>query len=90
MDQRSKDPFALIKEHILLPFASALETADEALHALFTTDAIQRIVNLVPDDWLKDDAHFTTIAEHRQAYVEYLTRRLEEPRNFVQEAIRAR
>jgi hypothetical protein len=90
MDQRSKDPFALIKEHILLPFASALETADEALHALFTTDAIQRIVNLVPDDWLKDDAHFTTIAEHRQAYVEHLTRRLEEPRNFVQEAIRAR
>jgi hypothetical protein len=90
MDQRSRDPFALIKEHILLPFASAIETADEALHAIFTEEVIHRIVNLVPDDWLKDDARFTTVAEHRQAYVEFLTRRLEAPRTFVEEAIRAR
>jgi hypothetical protein len=90
MDQRSKDPFALIKEHILLPFATAIETADEVLHAIFTQEVIRRIVNLVPEDWLNDDARFTTTAEHRQAYVEYLTRRLEQPRNFVEEAIRAR
>jgi hypothetical protein len=90
MDQRSKDPFALIKEHILLPFASAIETADEALHEVFTEDVIRRIVDLIPDDWLQGDSPFTTIGEHRQAYVEYLTRRLEAPRNFVQEAIRAR
>ena len=90
MDQRSKDPFALIKEHILLPFAGAIETADEALQVIFTEQIIHRIVNLVPDDWLQDDSRFNTTAEHRQAYVEYLTRRLEQPRNFVEEAIRAR
>ena len=90
MDQRSKDPFALIKEHILLPFANAIETADEALPEVFTEHVIRRIVDLVPDDWLQDDSRFTRIAEHRQAYVEYLTRRLEAPRNFVQEAIRVR
>jgi hypothetical protein len=90
MDQRSQDPFALIKEHILLPFAGAIETADEALHAIFTKEVIHGIVNLVPDDWLNDDTRFTTIAEHRQAYVEFLTRRLAEPRKFVEEAIRAR
>ena len=81
MDQRSKDPFSLIKEHILLPFADNIETADQKMTAAITGDVIREVVNLVPDEWIK---------ETRQAYVDYLTRRLEEPRNFVQEAIRAR
>ena len=51
---------------------------------------IKGVVDLVPDDWMKDNSPFNTIAENRQAYVEYLTRRLEAPRNFVEEAIRAR
>lgn len=81
MDQRSKDPFSLIKEHILLPFADNIEAADQKMTAAITADVIREVVNLVPDEWVK---------ETRQAYVDYLTRRLEEPRNFVQEAIRAR
>jgi hypothetical protein len=90
MDQRSKDPFPLIKEHILLPFASALETADQTMTPLITEEVINGIVELVPDDWMKDHAPFSSIAENRQAYVDYLTRRLEAPRQFVEEAIRAR
>ena len=90
MDQRSKDPFRLIKEHILLPFAIALETADEAMTASITKDAIKGIVDLVPDDWMEDNSPFSSIEENKQAYVDYLTRRLEEPRHFVEEAIRAR
>jgi len=90
MDRRSKDPFALIKEHILLPFAGAIEAADNAMTAAMTEDVIKQVVDLVPDDWLQEDSRFTTIAEHRQAYVDYLTNRLAAPRNFVEEAIRAR
>jgi hypothetical protein len=90
MDQRHKDPFRLIKEHILLHFASALEAADHVLTTALTEAVIKGVVELVPDDWMNEHAPFTTIAENRQAYVDYLTRRLEEPRNFVQEAIRAR
>jgi hypothetical protein len=90
MDQRSKDPFALIKEHILLPFADTLEAADEAMTDALTEAVIKDVVDLVPDDWMKDNSQFTTTAENRKAYVEYLTRRLEAPRNFVEEAIRAR
>ena len=90
MDQRSKDPFALIKEHILLPFASAIEKADQEMTAVITEEVIRSVVDLVPDDWMKDNSPFSTTAETRQAYVEYLTRRLETPRNFVEEAIRAR
>ena len=90
MDQRSKDPFRLIKEHILLSFASAIETIDHAMTASITKDVIKEIVDLVPDDWMNDNSPFSTTAENRQAYIDYLTRRLEEPRHFVEEAIRAR
>ena len=90
MDQRSKDPFPLIKEHILLPFASALEAADQTMTAAITPEIIEEIINLVPDEWLNEDARFDTTAEHRQAYARYLTRRLEAPRLFLEEAIRAR
>ena len=90
MDQRSRDPFPLIKEHILLPFASALEAADHAMTSAITQQVIKQVVDLVPDEWLNENARFTTTAEHRQAYVEYLTQRLDASRNFVEEAIRAR
>lgn len=90
MDQRSKDPFRLIKEHVLLPFAGALETADKAMTEVITEEVIKGVVDLVPDDWMKDNSPFSTIVENRQAYIDYLTRRLDEPRQFVEEAIRAR
>ncbi|HEX6042854.1 MAG TPA: HipA family kinase [Pyrinomonadaceae bacterium] len=90
VDQRTRDPFPLIKEHILLPFATSIEAADEAMTNAITADVIKRIVDLVPDDWMNDNTPFGTIAENRQAYVDYLTRRLEAPRQFVEEAIRAR
>ena len=90
MDQRIKDPFALIKEHILLPFATSIETADQAMTTAITEDVIKGVVELVPGEWLKDHAPFSSIAENRQAYVDYLTGRLDAPRTFVEEAIRAR
>jgi hypothetical protein len=90
MDQRSKDPFPLIKEHILLSFAGALEKADQQMTAAITEEVIRSVVDLIPDDWMKDNSPFSTTVENRKAYVEYLTRRLDAPRNFVQEALRAR
>lgn len=90
IDQRSKDPFTLIKEHILLPFANTLEIADQTMTAALNEDVIRTVVDLVPEEWLNDNSTFATTAENKQAYVEYLTRRLETPRNFVEEAIRAR
>ena len=90
MNQRSKDPFALIKDHILLPFAGSIAQADEVMTPLITEAVIKQVVELIPDDWMKDHAPFSTIAENRQAYVDYLTRRLDAPRQFVEEAISAR
>src|SRR6185503_4397302 len=66
MDQRSKDPFRLVKEHILLPFATSIEAVDEAMTALFTEEVIKRIVELIPDDWIKENSRFSTTTENRQ------------------------
>jgi hypothetical protein len=90
MDRRAKDPFPLIKEHILLPFADAIEAADQSMTAAINQTVVEQVVNLVPAEWLNENSRFPTTTEHRQAYIDYLTTRLEAPRNFVEEAIRAR
>ena len=90
INERSKDRFPLIKDHILLPFAGALEAADAAMTSVITEKVIAGAVELVPDEWLQGETFFNSRAENRQAYVDYLLRRLEEPRHFLEEAIRAR
>lgn len=88
--ERAAAPFERIRDHVLLPFASAIADADERLAATLSRDVIERIVALVPDDWLGGDVPFASVAGHRDAYAHYLCRRLEAPRVFAQEAIRAR
>jgi hypothetical protein len=87
---RSASPFPAIKDHILLKFADALEEADAAMAARLTRELVNEIVALVPEAWLAADAAFATPAKARDAYVQHLTRRLQAPRAFVEEARRAR
>jgi hypothetical protein len=87
---RSSGRFPLIKEHVLLPFASEIPAADAALSARLTLEVIESIVALIPASWLGDEPNFANQAEHRAAYIAYLSQRLEPPRAFVEEASRAR
>ena len=86
----SKDAFTRIKDHILLKFASALREADATLTERLTPEVIRDIVALVPDGWLNADSPFFTPQDARNAYAQHLTRRLQAPRAFLEEAIRAR
>ena len=86
---RAAMPFAAIKDHVLLPFATLLGDADRALSATLEADTIDAIAALIPDEWLGDDGHADKPAQ-RTAYTRYLTRRLEAPRAFAEEAERAR
>ena len=88
--ERSRDPFALIKDHVLLRLAASLEAADARLSERLTPEAIAGVVQMIPDAWLAGDALFGSSGEYRAAYVEYLVKRLEAPRAFLEEAIRAR
>jgi hypothetical protein len=87
---KAGDPFKMIKDHVLLPWATALPEADAALSAKLGHGVLQEIVAQVPDGWLLNADAFADPATQCAAYVEYLVRRLDEPRSFVQEAIHAR
>ncbi|HEX6397650.1 MAG TPA: HipA family kinase [Steroidobacteraceae bacterium] len=87
---RSQDAFPLIRDHILLPFASALPEADAALMGRITAEVIRDIVELVPEEWLVADTSFESTRAARDAYIRHLTRRLQAPRPFLTEALRAR
>jgi hypothetical protein len=88
--ERSLDAFHRIKDHILLPCAAQLRESDAKLGARLTPEVIQGIVGMIPDDWLSGASPFNSREQWRAAYVQYLVRRLSEPRLFVEEAIRAR
>jgi len=87
--ERSRDPFPRLKDHVLLPFAHDLGKVAPILSERITTEVIRNIVAQVPDAWLTSDTFFSSPEQYRDAYVEYLTRRLEAPQAFVQEALRA-
>jgi hypothetical protein len=88
--ERARDPFVRIRDHVLLPFATGVAQADERLAELLTNAMIERIVALIPDAWLEGDAPFANADAHRAAYAQYLCRRLEAPRAFAAEVLRAR
>ena len=88
--ERIQGPFPQIKDHVLLPLAGDLEAADARLRSLLSDTVLQEIVEGLPDAWLGGEALFPTLAEHRQAYLTYLSERLNGPRRWLQEAIDAR
>jgi hypothetical protein len=88
--QRSRDAFRMIKDHVLLRFASAIEAADARLNAQLSAAVIRNIVEQVPDVWLGSEPLFASARDHREAYIEYLSRRLAPPHAFAEEAVRAR
>jgi hypothetical protein len=85
---RSRDPFPMIKDHVLLPFASALEEVDAELSGKLTPQVVADIVANIPRDWLQGREDIAPVAP--DAYTAYLVQRLAAPRPFVEEAIRAR
>jgi hypothetical protein len=73
---------------VLLPLATQLRETDAALSARIGEADIERIVALVPDDWLADEPAFADVTRHRRAYVDYFCQRLAQRGAFVEEAIR--
>jgi hypothetical protein len=88
--ERSRTPFSMIKDHVLLQFASSLREVDAKMTGRVTPDIIDSVVTLIPDAWLVGASPFSGSNQHRDAYMEYLLSRLEPPHVFLEEAIRAR
>lgn len=88
-EEQAKRPFVLIKDHVLLPWASELGQVDQVFRQLLTEDLIQAVVALIPDQWLAEES-FASPEEHRQAYARFLTIRTAHSEIFVKEAQHAR
>jgi hypothetical protein len=72
---RAHSGFPAIRDHVLLPAAGSIADADGRL----ASRADPAVSSLVPSDWADGDA-----------YGEFLTRRLESPRSWAEEADRVR
>jgi len=81
--ERSRAPFAQIRDHVLLPWAAEIREADARLSARLTKDIIDGVLALIPDAWLVD-------GPDRMIYRDYLMERLQPPREWMEEAVRAR
>ena len=79
-------PFALIKDHVLLPWANELDKVDKLSRSLLTDEMVTSIVSLVPDEWLVTNSPFTSAEEHRKAYTTFLTTRIAHSSIFIKEA----
>lgn len=91
VEEQARKPFAQIKDHVLLPKATELETVDAEFKALLRPEHIHTIVSLIPEEWLSGvDSPFATVEEHRQAYIQFLETRLSHSEVFVKGAQHAR
>jgi hypothetical protein len=86
-ETKAESPFAEIRDHVLLPWASAIRAAAGEAHARLNADVLRGILELVPDAWLASEER--SAEDRRDDYVRYLTRRLAASANFEEEAIRA-
>lgn len=87
----ARRPFTQIRDHVLLPFAGSIREADERLAPRITGQTLASIMATVPDAWLEEPGPTgADLVAVRQRYVDYLMRRVEAPRPFVEEADRAR
>jgi hypothetical protein len=86
----ARDPFAEVRHHMLLRWASALEGAARELDAAWTDDVLSRVVDAIPAGWLEEDRGFADAAAHRAAYVAWLRARRASIPLVLEEARRAR
>lgn len=86
----AKSPFALIKEHVLLPQASLINEADAEFKALLTEEKIRSIVGLIPDDWLQWEESNLLPEQIREVYAQFLMTRLNHSGIFIKQANDAR
>ena len=92
-EARTRTPFPMIREHVLLLRADHPGMVDERSAAILTADRLTEILNAVPEELLMDPLArgvAASVDQARERYVRYLTDRLRPPRSFAGEIERAR
>jgi hypothetical protein len=89
-EKAALSPFPMIKDHVLLPFADKLEETDAEIKKIITPEVIRKVVDMIPDEWAAIAEEGLSPNDVREVYYQFLTRRLEQSTNFLNEAIHAR
>jgi hypothetical protein len=83
-------PFSLIKDHVMLGAAAALEQADAHCRPRLPVERLAALVQTIPGEWLEADSGFAGPQAQRDAYLRFFTQRVQNSHVFLQEALRAR
>jgi hypothetical protein len=90
---RTRAPFPLIRDHVLLGVSSDVTTLDAEMAQRISEETVAKVLDQVPDSLLMDPlvrGEFATAEAARERYARYLRERLRPPRAFVAEAEAAR
>lgn len=82
--------FPMVKQHVLLPRATALTEAADAIRSLVKKEDLEEIVAVIPDTWLSEEGNDMTPEQKREAYVSFLWTRLRNLDQLTKEAADAR
>jgi hypothetical protein len=85
-EEQAKRPFVQVKDHVLLPQATMLETVDAAFLAILTAERIRAIISIIPDEWLLTLPQHGTPEEIRDVYARFLITRIANSETFVKAA----
>jgi hypothetical protein len=92
-EARTRTPFSMIRDHVLLDAATDIPAADAALAPRITDALLDHLLGAVPDVLLTaspSGPEFASADEARDRYARFLAERVREPRAFVGEAVAAR
>nr|WP_262923901.1 HipA family kinase [Spirosoma liriopis] len=89
-EEQSRRPFAQVKDHVLLPQATELDAVDAQFRQILTTERIESIVALIPNEWLTNESMPESADEQRQVYAQFLANRVATSELFVKAAKEAR
>ena len=89
-EKHAQSPFALIKDHVLLPQATLLNEVDADFKAILTPQVLNSIVNLIPEQWLEWEDSDESPEALRDVYLQFLLIRLNHSEIFINEAKNAR
>jgi hypothetical protein len=85
-----QSPFAMIKSHVLLPFASELDLAQSFALSVLNEQKIHEIIALVPEEWLSLSEPEQSPDDTRAGYFRFLSERLKYSNTFTNQAKDAR
>ena len=89
-EKQALQGFPMIRDHVLLPFATAMKEAAEFCKEKITSPLINQILDTIPDEWLVISFPELDAASGRNVYRRFLETRLNNTDLFLKEVEDAR